>query len=49
MKVHIGLVNRGADFIYLFIYFLRIFSNPGACTVDSLRGVVGLSIFSYVT
>lgn len=33
-----------------FVFFpLRIFSNPYVCAVDSVRGVVGLNIFSYVT
>lgn len=33
----------------LFFFPLRIFGNPYVCTVDSVCGVVGLNIFSYVT
>lgn len=39
------ILNWGADFFFL----LRIFSNPYVCAVDSVHGVVGLNIFSYVT
>lgn len=44
-KVHTGLANCGVDFI---LFSLRIFSNPYVCAVDSVHGVAGLNIFSYV-